>query len=187
MKKQNIFLKLFEEPGSAFVIVIANTKFQLLTTVLNRGVILEMPSYSTADLERVAEERNIQVRDNYIKLLSTPGDVLKLYSNNVNVEDINDLSSKIITSMDKASFPNMLRIVDKMNFKDEYDKIDMDMFLKIFYNNIVNAYQDTKEEKLYTMSTVVNETMKRLNFDSRLNKKILFTDMLIKLWRYSRQ
>lgn len=186
-KKQNVLLKLFEEPyKNAIVIIIANSRFQLLNTVLNRGILIEMPNYSSEVLAKIAEMNNISIDKQYIKLFDTPGSILKVYSNNINIESINELVDKIVFQMSKATFPNMLTILNKINFKDEYDKIDLDIMLKLLYNRYVNTFISTRDEKYFKLGNLVNEEIKRLSYDSRLNKKLLTESLLITIWKEMR-
>lgn len=187
--KQNVFLKLFEEPTSnAFVVVLANSKFQLLSTVLNRGTILNLDIYSKEELKDICIKNNISVEDKYIgTLLKTPGDVLKLYSNNVNMDDINDLCDKIVDKLGIASFTNTLTIIDKINFKDEFDKLDLDLLLNSLYIKYIDRYQKTKDKLNLECGRIVDDTIKKLSFDSRLNKKTMMTSMLVDLWILNRE
>lgn len=188
-KKQNVFLKLFEEPPSnSFVIVIANSKFQLLPTVINRGTVLNMDSYSKEDLLELCKINNIGVNEKYLHtLLKTPGDVLKLYSNNVNVEDLNKLCELVVNKLKIASLPNTLTIIDKINFKDEYDKMDLKFLLLFLYEKYINTYTENKDTMFLKCGRLVNETIKKLSVDKRLNKKVQMTELLIKLWKLNRE
>ena len=93
---------------------------------------------------------------------------------------ITDLVDKIINKINIASYANTLTIVNKLNFKDEYDKIDVDFFLKTLYYN--SAEECIKgNDKAYTIYSNVGETLRKLT-DTRLNKRILVTHMLSEIW-----
>lgn len=181
-KEQNILLKLFEEPSAnAYIILLANSTFSVLPTILNRGQIFNINIYDKATLMEFAKEKNVKVDVRYFgNVIETPGDIKKLYSSNVSMDTITDLTDKIINKINVASYANTLTIVNKLNFKDEYDKIDVDFFLKTLYYN--SAEECIKgNDKAYTIYSNVGETLRKLT-DTRLNKRILVTHMLSEIW-----
>ena len=181
-KEQNILLKLFEEPSAnAYIILLANSTFSVLPTILNRGQIFNINIYDKATLMEFAKEKDVKVDPCYFgNIVETPGDVKKLYSSNISMNAITDLVDKIINKINIASYANTLTIVNKLNFKDEYDKIDVDFFLKTLYYN--SAEECIKgNDKAYTIYSNVGETLRKLT-DTRLNKRILVTQMLSEIW-----
>lgn len=181
-KEQNILLKLFEEPSAnAYIILLANSTFSVLPTILNRGQIFNINIYDKATLMEFAKEKDVKVDMRYFgNVIETPGDIKKLYSSNVSMDTITDLTNKIINKINIASYANTLTIVNKLNFKDEYDKIDVDFFLKTLYYN--SAEECIKgNDKAYTIYSNVGETLRKLT-DTRLNKRILVTHMLSEIW-----
>ena len=128
-----------------------------------------------------AKEKDVKVDPCYFgNIVETPGDVKKLYSSNISMNAITDLVDKIINKINIASYANTLTIVNKLNFKDEYDKIDVDFFLKTLYYN--SAEECIKgNDKAYTIYSNVGETLRKLT-DTRLNKRILVTHMLSEIW-----
>lgn len=181
-KEQNILLKLFEEPSAnAYIILLANSTFSVLPTILNRGQIFNINIYDKATLMEFAKEKDVKVDMKYFgNVVETPGDIKKLYSSNVSMDTITDLTDKIINKINIASYANTLTIVNKLNFKDEYDKIDVDFFLKTLYYN--SAEECIKgNDKAYTIYSNVGETLRKLT-DTRLNKRILVTHMLSEIW-----
>ena len=181
-KDQNILLKLFEEPSSnTFVILLANTLFSILPTILNRGYLINVDKYRKEDLIRYANNHNIKLDETYFEnVVETPGDVLKVDTLNINIKDIEDLTDKIINKLDIASYSNTLTVVDKLNFKDEYDKIDVDFFLKVLYYNSVKSYE-LGNNKVIKIIDIVSDTLRKM-IDTRLNKKILISHMLSEMW-----
>lgn len=181
-KEQNILLKLFEEPSdNAFVILLANNQFNILPTILNRGMIFTIINYSKKDLEDFCNANNLKIDLKYIgDVLETPGDLLKVDSLNVNMEDITVLVDKIIHKLNIASYANTMTIINKLNFKDEYDKIDVDFFLRLLYNNSVKEYLNGDVQVLKLIN-IISENIKKLK-DNRLNKKLLVSHMLSQMW-----
>lgn len=181
-KDQNILLKLFEEPSdNSFVILLANNKFNILSTILNRGMIFNISEYSKEDLEYFIKIHNLKIDSKYIgNILETPGDILKIDSLNIDMGQITILVDKIIHKLNIASYANTMTIINKLNFKDEFDKIDVDFFLKLLYNNSVKEYINGNKDVLKLIN-IISENIKKLK-DTRLNKKILISHMLSQMW-----
>lgn len=181
-KSQNILLKLFEEPPvNAFIFVLANNSNQVLPTILNRGFKLFVPNYSFSELEEFAKGKNIELDFKYNNLIKTPGDILTLYSNNTNLEKLEDLTEKITDKLSVASYTNTLTIANKLNYSDEYDKFDVNFFLELLCMKYYEKYIEG-ELNNFNLYNIVNTYKKRLTIDPRLNKKILISNMLGKLW-----
>ena len=185
-KEQNILLKLFEEPASnTFLILITNNIMNILPTVLNRGKLVTIRDYSDDELNEFAKEYNIKIDNRYLNtIIETPGDLLSINDLNIDLDNIETLTEKIITKMNKASFANTLSIVDKLNFKDEYDKIDVTFFLKMLKYKYAEAYEQRKTT--YDLCTLINTELNKL-VDTRLNKRIFVTELLIKIWKEVRK
>ena len=181
-KDQNILLKLLEEPSSnTFIILLTNSLFSVLQTIQNRCFIIKIENYTKEQLKCFSEEKNIQINDKYFgSVIQTPGDIIKVDSLNIQLDVIEELVDKLINKLDIASYANTLTIVDKLNFKDEYDKIDVDFFLRLLYINSVIGYC-TGDVKLYPFVQIVRSTINKLS-DSRINRKLLISHMLSELW-----
>lgn len=183
-KNQNVLLKLFEEPpANAFIFILANNSNQVLPTVLNRGFILNVPKYRYDDLVRFAQTKQITLEDKYKYVIETPGDVLTLYSSNTNLPDLENLIDKIESKLNIASYANTLTIANKLNYSDEYDKFDVDLFINLLCVKYATKYINENIEIDYKLYNMVNAYKKKLDKDPRLNRKILITNMLGNLWR----
>ena len=139
------------------------------------------PNWLLRVLKSFKEEKNIIIKEDYLgDIIETPGDIMKIYSNNINLEAIEELSNKIINKLNIASYPNTLSIVDKINYKDEYDKIDFNFFLKVLRCNCLDSYIRGNDVGI-KLFQIVNKNIIKLN-DLRINKKILITNMLTEMW-----
>lgn len=185
-KKQNILLKLFEEPSSsAFIVLLSKNKSSILPTILNRGTIINIPVYTKEELKQFAKTANIDVDDTYLStVLLTPGDIKKFYENNINSDAVSTLIDKIIDKLSVASYGNTLTIADKINYKDEYDKIDFDFFFRALLISLYNKYLNEKDEKMLNLYCIVNSTYEKISLDTRLNKQLIVRNLLSKMWKY---
>lgn len=181
-KDQNMLLKFFEEPPlNAYIILLSSSIYSVLPTIKSRGFILRIDKYSKEDLISFCDLNNFKVEENILDLCEVPGDISKIYTNNINIEEINKLCGLIVDKLSKASFPNTLTIAEKINYKDEFDKIDLDFFIKILYNKLKDKYLLTKDSKYLDLLKIVFEFKSRL-YDPRLNKDMLIRNMLCNMW-----
>lgn len=186
--EQNRILKLLEEPyDNVYVCVLARNISNLIPTVRNRLVIYTLDSYSLEELRGFAEKEGISIENEYLcNIVMTPGDVLRVRSVNADLKAIDELAQKVVNSIGRASYPNTLSILDKINFKDEYDKLDFSFFLKFLHLNYLKSYIINPSDTLDLCAREVHELRVRLAKDSRLDTKKAMAVCLTELWRISR-
>ena len=183
VKQQNMILKFIEEPlKGSFIVILCENKSKLIDTVWNRCQILSFESYTKEELSSFIE--NHSGNDEYIlSIATTPGQVRLLQS--YDIVGMLDLANKMFDKMSTASFSNTLSISDKIAFKDEKDKIDIRVFIKVLTNCITNKIKAQDNNVYYKMFNLVNE----FNYKSKLanvDMKYLFDTFLSKLWKVSR-
>lgn len=183
-KEQNILLKILEEPfENIYICLLVINSIFLLPTIKNRTIIYKLDTYTKEELLKVASINQIEVKDEHIrKYLLTPGDILRLKTNNININNIEELADKIVEKIKLASFPNTLSLIDKINYKDEYDKIDLYLLLRVLYVKYIEKYISTKESIYEECFSKVLKTSSSLIMDQRLDKKKKFTHLLVSLW-----
>lgn len=183
-KKQNILLKIFEEPpANVFLILIANNKQQVLNTIYNRAKVINIARYTKEELSKLAINYNLDI-DRYLgNIIQTPGEIDKIIKYNIDLDNIENLCNKIINKLSEASFSNTLSIIDKLNFNDEYDKIDIGLFLKTLYTLMVEFFVTTYSERHALLLDVIQKTLVDIAVqDSKLNKRFKLTSMLTDMW-----
>ena len=86
-----------------------------------------------------------------------------------------------------ASFSNLiLAVVDRINYKDEYDKFDFYLFIKALKYSLAKEFSETLDEELFMMYNIINEYSTRL-VDTRLNKQIFMENLMTTLWQEVRE
>ena len=178
-RAQNIVLKFIEEPSdTAYVILISSNENRVLDTILNRCYKCKFSAYSKEELKQITGE---DVSEELLSACSTPGQIKLSQRHFV---EIKQLCITIIARLDKANFSNALTIVNKINYKDEYDKYDLTVFLKVLLNELYLSYinGNNKSLKLYN---IVNAESKKL-IDFRLNKEIFMQHLVTLLWKASK-
>ncbi len=101
-KTQNILLKLLEEPLShSFIILIANSGINILSTILNRCIKIYMDKYSKEELESIAGK---PLDDITLSILNTPGKLK--YLEHSSLENMLDVCHKIVSKLNIIRFDN---------------------------------------------------------------------------------
>lgn len=124
-KQQNMLLKILEEPPKlAYFILEADSKFQMLSTVLTRVQVFEMGIYSEAQLREFLTDTTID-----ISACKTPGDVITLVSGDNN--SLPEFTRSIITNVKRASYGSILNIPRRFKDFDSEGKYSFDLFLRL--------------------------------------------------------
>lgn len=172
-KEQNILLKLFEEPSSySYIILYGESTLNLLDTIINRSYIMTLDRYSKEQLSPLVTKGD---KDLILSICNTPGQIE--IANHTNIEELKILCDKIVSKINIANIENTLSISNKINFKDEYDKYDLSLFIKMLGVSILNSSQ----KWMYDYVLELNKYIKFMN-----DKKSYFQNFLIKIWRESR-
>lgn len=182
-KEQNILLKFLEEPlKTAFVILLCENKVNLLDTIKNRAVLFEMDLYTKEELSSfVSSKENV---DLITSIIRTPGKIIN--TNDSNIKDMYDVCLKIVDKIEIANFSNTLTIVNKINYKDQFDKFDIFIFLDMLAYLLFQNYLKTNNKIKYDMYKLTVDSKKCL-IDDRINKELFMYNFLTKLWKESRK
>ena len=182
-KEQNILLKFIEEPlKSIFVVILCENLNSLLNTVLNRCIVFKLQEYSKEILKQFLPE-NITDKEMILNIIKTPGSLLN--TNIDNLSELFKLCDKIIEKIGLASYANALSISDKINYKDNYDKFDLNIFFDTLLYKLKNKYLNENDKLYYSMYLLTVDYYKRLS-DKRLNKEIFMQNFLTNLWKLHR-
>lgn len=178
---QNIILKFIEEPPvMSKIFIIGKNKQQFFSTVLNRCHVWEMALYDRQSLMEFARDNNISVSDELFKVVTTPGQLLK-----VTGEDIPSLLHLCDTIVDKiniASIPNVLTIVDKIKIKDTDKGFDFDLFCNILlYKYAYKCKICTDDFLTYKACYNAVQTLINKSCAVGINKKDLLQSCLLSL------
>lgn len=182
--KLDVLLKFFEEPlKSIYIICLVNIGEKLPQTILNRGFLFDFEPYSAEDLAKVLPAVTANVPQSWlVSIIRTPGDVYKIRERNIDTATIDNLVERICDKLDIASLPNTLSIAEKINYKDEYDKIDYDFFIRNLSYSLYKRYMSTKESKYLAEADVVKNLVQKSSIN-HLDKKNALMRTLISLWR----
>lgn len=181
-KEQNILLKFIEEPlNNAFIILLCENRNNLLNTIYNRCFVIELESYTKEELSQFV--LNEEDKELILSVLRTPGKILN--TNLSNIRAIYDICEKMVDKMNIANFSNTLTIANKINYTDEYNKFDINVFFDMLIYTLYNKYLEENNKKILDMYLLTIEMQKKL-IDKRLNKEIFMQNFLTKFWKESR-
>lgn len=174
---QNMVLKFIEEPAdAAYVILLSSNENQVLPTVLNRCYKCKFEPYTKDELVKIVGP-DIDV--NVLSICSTPGQIRLLRNQ---YDSMCSLCKALISRLANSSLSNALSVVNKINYKDDYDKFDLNIFLKVFMQELYKSYVDERNvEALKLYNIVCTETQKLIDF--RLNKEIFMQHLMVVLWK----
>ena len=176
-RSQNVLLKCIEEPSdTAYMLLISSNKNYVLDTILNRCLIYTFSAYSKEELVSIT---GCDISDELLDVCTTPGQI-KISSGNF--DKLKNLCLTIVNKLDKASLSNALSIANKINYKDEYDKFDLSVFLKVLMKELYSSYIESDDAKSRMLYNIVSEQSQRL-LDVRLNKEIFVQHLIVTMWK----
>ena len=179
---QNAILKFVEEPPQySKIIILVKNKSQLLPTIQNRCQIFSFEKYTTDVLKQFSAEHGIQIDEELYRVYDTPGKLLSLTEEkNKNVDSLIELVNNVIDNISRASIPNTLTLVNKIDFGS--GGFDLSIFLSMMRLELVARMKlaDTNYIKLKKYYTITSEFSYRVNMLG-VNKQTLFENYLMKL------
>ncbi len=178
-RRQNMMLKLFEEPGPfTFIILTAESIDDVIDTIYNRSYIIKLRAYTREELEPCI----LGDKELILNLCSTPGQIE--IANHTDIKALYKLCETIISSMKNANYANALSIADKINYKDEYDKFDLYLFIKAFSNLLLSRLK-LNSDKLYYKYLIALKELDH-NVWRVSNKRQQVEYFITNLWEASR-
>lgn len=184
VKQQNMILKFLEEPlKNSFIFILCENKSKLINTVWNRCYKWEFEQYKREDLVQFIDEEHKSKMNYILSIASTPGQVKLIQT--YDIENMIMLADKMFEKMSTASFPNTLTISDKVAFKDEKDKIDIRVFIKVLNHLILDKIRRSSEDRYLRIYHIVSDFYVKSKV-ANVDLKYLFDSFLTKMWKASR-
>jgi len=126
-------LKLAEEPhNNIYFIIIIDDVRMLLDTIYNRCRVFETQPYTREQLQNFTQNEQL------LSILRTPGQIIDANSNVIN--DCIDTCNKIADKIETINLPNLLKVVDKINYGDNFDKFEVELFLDTLTIKLFEKY-----------------------------------------------
>lgn len=175
LKFQFSLLKTLEEPRSNFFAVCISTgSAQVLPTLLNRCQLWTFSSYSREELSVFIDSKNSAKKDLLLDMFHTPGQLKEAQSSDI--DSMSSIAYNIIYKIKNASLPNILSISDKIAFKNEKGKHNLDLFvrtleyciLKVIQRDSTKIYLQMFEEIIRLRSKLLLSINKQHTFEGFL-------------------
>lgn len=174
-KQQNQFLKFIEEPAkNVYIILIASSELIILPTILNRCFKYYFSPYSIEQLKNITGIEN----DLIYALCNTPGQILSLDSSQVDKSI--DFATFFIEDLFKKPMAQILAYGSRLNYKEDYDKIDYRLFLKAVLYIAFKKYLETEEYKYLYIYTFTTQYCQQLSYKIIIKENFI-TNYLIKM------
>lgn len=181
---QQKILKFIEEPGLANrTVLLAESEIGIEPTILNRCYSLKFEDYTKEQLMQldwVLADSN----DLIYKICNTPGQLLDL-ADCTDIITTYDFCKLLINKLSQANYANTISIITKINCKDDFKKIDFNLFINILS---YAAYEDYKQTnnltslKLYKY--IIERKQQTINIP--FSKESFLLSLLDGLWRITR-
>lgn len=183
--KQNILLKFVEEPlKNIYVILLSSNISNVIDTIKNRCFCLSLDRYSKETLKNFIDT-SYSIEDIILieSICETPGQILSL--NGIDVRSMKSFADKVIDKMPIANLPNALSISDKVAFKGEKNKYDVNLFYKILIQSAITKVIDGNSLANRMFDCI--RVHKYLNEKPGIDQKLNFDNMIVTLWQLARK
>lgn len=170
-KQQNQFLKLIEEPGYYnYIVLLAESENGILPTIINRCNKFQFEDYKKEDLKTVLDIQNELV----YKVCRTPGQLVAININHI--DELFNLCQSITKAIIGNTYVNTLTIATKINYKEEFNKYDFNLFLNMLRYVSFTDFLETNNPASFKIFTIVN------NYNSmKVNKSIVKENFILNL------
>lgn len=182
---QGRFLKFIEEQNpNKYVALIANSTLNINEAIVNRAVKYYFEPYSPELLKKhfgwlVASETDI-----VFNICTTPGQLSGI--NGEEIQALYDFCDKMVKKAKIAPYANMMTIVHKINYKEEYNKFDFNLFFNALIYASYKDYLETNNIdsfKIYQLTTQYKQQL----FRTTINKENFVINFLDSLWRLTHE
>ena len=177
VKNENVILKFLEEPlKNAFIVVLSDSKYSIIPTILNRCHIWELDTYEHNYLRSFVNDSSTNV-DTLLKVANTPGKVIEYQS--YPISDMIALAQKIFVNIGRANISNTLTLSKSLAFKNEKDKFDVNLFFDILL--LISREMCEDKSVLSIDRYLLTDKLNNNKYIFNVDKKALFENYLIEL------
>lgn len=164
-----------------WIILTTNTEVVVLPTILNRCIKMHFESYTKEELKSFSWMVS-NPTDFMFEICKTPGQLLDASNSSMqDLERICNLLNSLPTNR-ASSFANLLKISNKINYKENYDKFDFDIFLNAVEYVAFKTYVNNNNKFSLKLYNIVNE-YKQILVGRKLAKEHFITHMLTEIWK----
>lgn len=174
-KQQNQLLKLIEEPSKyMYIILLAESENSIIQTILNRCIKFYFEEYTIDELKQIKLFDN----ESIYYICKTPGQLLDI--DDTNIDKLFNLCTTISKKLQVASFANTLSISTKLNYKEDYDKFNINLFFNALLYISKQEYIKTNSDINFMLYTITKKYKQKLSLPA-VNKENLVLSFLCEL------
>lgn len=175
---KNVLLKVVEEqPKNAFFIM--RTESGTIETLKNRSFYYNIQPYSSSELKEYFSKQNKEdVYDNYGEICKNIGQI-KIFLE-MDYEGLIDYCDMIVTKINRASQGNVFNITRKIDFGDNPNGWDAQLFINALEWKLKNAYKTTKEDRFFQAIFRLNSFKSQIKING-VNKSVALDNFLLGL------
>lgn len=179
-KQQNQFLKFIEEPSQyMYVALLANSTLGILPTVLNRCQKYYLDAYTKEQLKSFDWVNPIEY-DFLYEVCPTPGQIMTVDTKTA--KPLYDLCELIIKVLPTNTYANTLKIATKINYAEEYNKYEFNLFFNMLSYVAAKVYKETGNETALKVYLITDSAIQELAVNKTIQKENYVYKFLTELW-----
>ena len=176
LKKENIILKVLEEPNkNIYIVITCENKSNIIPTILNRCFLIDVEPYKIEELSTFLFSDDEKC---LVDVFKTPGKLIYAIDHKNMVYDIMKFSDIFIDHICTANFSNSLTISNKISFKKDSEGWDFDIFFQILLYKIKLKLVENYSNLLYNLYIITDRLMYEKSI-LHINKEHLFENYLV--------
>jgi DNA polymerase III gamma/tau subunit len=179
-KQQNILLKFIEEPSdTVFVILTTSAPARVLDTILNRCIRHTFANYTADELTQIL---NKTVDAQMLNIFKTPGK-LKMLTEKSFIDTL-AMATTIVVGQRPANYAQFLALITQVNFKDLYDKVDLQLLLDAVEYLAFNDFVQNRSKQSGRILELTTQ-FRQHAVQSTFIKEMLMVNYLLHVWEIS--
>ncbi len=179
-KVQNKLLKFIEEPSNfAYIVLTSISEMKVIPTIQSRCIKLFFDDYTEDELKQINWSFN-DLNSLTFKFCKTPGKLLSIDSDSI--ESLYNLCENIVSRVTTTPYANFLKIVTKINFKEDYNKYDFDLFFDVLKYVATQHYINENDLTAFKVYKCVVDFHSKYIEANRPTKEYFMINMLTNLW-----
>ena len=179
----NALLKVTEEPPqNAYFILTCESLDNLLQTIRSRGVTYMLEPYTYEDkCDYLASHKQLSEGDEefVLTVASNLGEIAELLT--TDIPAFRDYVNLVIDNIAEVSDSNAFKVGEKINFKDDEGKFDLQLFLRAFIALCVDRMMSSDFPLMYANAVAITgDTLQELRIRG-INKQMTFDKWLLNI------
>lgn len=176
---RNALLKICEEPpNNSYIILTSSIKEIILPTLLGRGTVFELNSYSKEELFTIAKESNNSMQDSEIsakiKYCEVPGE-FEVFGES-SIEEFEKFINILWQNIGVASAGNLLKITSKIQLKEEGQGYNINLFMNGL--SLLNSSTEDLRMRSKIYSEIINA---KREIQLKYNKQYVIDNLLLNI------